>query len=356
MMNTVKILCAWGMAAMLAATASAEEASAPINLEELQKLIFLLRTHYADRAALSDAEIAAAAAAGVLQRLGATAQMLSLGEGKSAEETAVIGKQGMFKPATAYLRVAALRKNAAEEIKVALSKMTVEQPLEGMILDLRFANGDSFEDAAAVAGLFLARSKPLFVLENTNLGQKERFENTRDPLFPQTPLVVLINGETRGAVEALAATLQLHKRALLIGRASAAQCFATSDLPLDDGKLLRLATRKVALKEGETLWARPVEPEIAVRVALEEERGMVFGTAPKREKKPAPVTSVFPRSEAELLSAYESPAEPRPARPATTLEEQTDDPVLQRALDVLSAWRMFQPSSKAAASGPSAAP
>ncbi len=322
------------------------------DLKELQELITLLRAHYADRDSLSDKAITSAAMEGVLRRLGPGAHILSQAEAaKSADENApAIAKQRVFTPSVGYVRIGTFHPGVAATVEETLGKLA-KQKLNGLILDLRFANGHDFGEAAALAGLFVDKEKPLICLQAADGTTTRRFDNPREPTFANLPLILLVNGDTRGAPEALAGVLQQYKRALIIGNPSAGECFSQTDLPLGDGKVLRLATARVVVAHGTTLWPRSVEPTIVVKIEPVEEKAIVFETSPKKEKKPVYAAGSI-RSEAELLSIYETDGESPPRAASPELQEQTDDPVLQRALDVLSAWHTFQPAPTKPASTP----
>ncbi len=334
------------------ATPAMPAATKPADLKDLQKLIALLRQHYADRDTLTEATLSEAAIEGLLRKLTPTVQLVSPDSPANANPPTAIAKQRSFNPSVAYLRIGSLSSGAAKQIEDAVAK-SMETKTEGVILDLRFAEGQDYREAATVAGLFVAKDLPLLTVQSIG-ADPQKIYNTRDPVMPTTPLILLINSSTRGAPEALAATLQSHKRALVVGRDSAGEAFVQSEMPIN-GRVLRLASGKVTVASGVDLWRRPVEPQIAVRTDPAEERGIVFETALKREKKQARVTG-FIRSEAELIAQHNP--DPKKtngqgkesflqtaAKPSVDPEEQTDDPVLQRALDVLSAWKTFKPMS-----------
>ena len=335
-------------------TNAAPPASAPTptDLKDLQELISLLRTHYADPSALTNAMFNDAAIGGILHQLGPGVQLLPKTDVNPLPDkgAVAIAKQHLYSPAIGYLRIQTLQEGASKAVADAIAKWA-DQKLTGLVLDLRFADGRNFGEAAEIAGLFIPKDKPLFRLQGANPTDVQTFVNSREPLYAAIPLIVLVNHSTRGAPEALAGVLQQDKRGLIIGNPTAGEAFVQTDIPFHEKTVLRLATSKVVLASGTELWRKSLEPEIMVKVEPDEGKEFVLGTAPKKESKPVYATGNI-RSEAELLSVYQPNGESPPPKPSPELGEQTDDPVLQRALDVISALRAFRPTLNTPAAKP----
>ncbi|MBI5775441.1 MAG: hypothetical protein HZA89_17110 [Verrucomicrobia bacterium] len=108
-----------------------------------------------------------------------------------------LGKPEVFESHFARLRVESVGAGLAESIREKIKPLAAEKPLKGVVLDLRFARGDDSTEAAMVAELFLPASK-----------SKDAFT---------MPVAVLMNRETSGAAEQIAALLREKHVALLLG-------------------------------------------------------------------------------------------------------------------------------------------
>ena len=82
----------------------------------------------------------------------------------------------------------------------------------------------------------------------------------------------MVNQETAGAAEALAAVLRENDRALILGATTAGEATVGKEYPLKNGQYLRIASAGVKLGDGETLSASGVKPDIQVAVKPSEER------------------------------------------------------------------------------------
>jgi carboxyl-terminal processing protease len=89
--------------------------------------------------------------------------------------------------------------------------------LRGLILDLRWCPGGYLDDSRDVADLFLPRTAPNATVRYRNGRPDERTPHARDS-FLNLPVVVLVNDETTGGAELIAAVLQDNKRARIAGQ------------------------------------------------------------------------------------------------------------------------------------------
>jgi hypothetical protein len=154
------------------------------------------------------------------------------------------------------------------------------------------------------------------------------------------PLIVLTNGQTAGAAEALAACLKADG-ALVVGRATSGTGYEEDKLP--DGAILRFATALHRLP-GDTL-TRPVVPDIAMTVDDRDEKAALMFI--REDRVLDVIQEQAPRkrmSEATLVSgqdpewdAYLSTLEQTPVLLSLP---RVHDPVLVTALDSVRAIRL----------------
>jgi len=160
-------------------------------------------------------------------------------------------KSAVLENNVAYWSVGRIAGNLAEELEVAYRALTPTNRLVGAVLDLRFAGGDDYA-AARETAKWLASGKPACPVAG--------------------PLVVLVNGETRGAAETLARLLHETDAALIIGSPTAGAALNFKEYVLTDGERLCIAT-----PPGNPAGAdvSHVQPDIMVLVNLENERAFL---------------------------------------------------------------------------------
>lgn len=115
----------------------------------------------------------------------------------------------------AYVRLGNLVAATPDELSDILAALR-RDGLRGLILDLRWCPGGELFGSARTAELFLGegtiatvryRNQPEEVFRSTSEGKPNDF-----------PMVVLINGDSKGGAEMIAAALQDHHRAVLVGQ------------------------------------------------------------------------------------------------------------------------------------------
>jgi carboxyl-terminal processing protease len=107
----------------------------------------------------------------------------------------------------------------ALDLRKTLDSLSAEG-LRGLVLDLRGCPGGYLRQAVQVASLFL----PVDVVVATATCRVESdtvFKNVVEKPYLDFPMIVLIDGETTGGAELIAAALQDHKRAAVAGMRSA---------------------------------------------------------------------------------------------------------------------------------------
>ncbi|MBI1914571.1 MAG: PDZ domain-containing protein [Planctomycetes bacterium] len=114
----------------------------------------------------------------------------------------------------AHVRIAGLNRGVADDLREVLERH--EEALRGLILDLRWCPGGFLDEALGIAGLFLG---DVVLATVTSRNEKpHEYHNLQPKRFLDLPVVVLVNGQTSGGAELIAAALQDHKRAAVAGQ------------------------------------------------------------------------------------------------------------------------------------------
>lgn len=122
------------------------------------------------------------------------------------------------KGSIAHIQVASFNHNTAHSVVHAIEQTREEigADLKGIVLDLRNNPGGLLDQAVAVADAFLAEGR-IVSTRGRHPDSMQVFDAGGNDLAAGIPLVVLINGHSASAAEVVAAALQDHRRAILIG-------------------------------------------------------------------------------------------------------------------------------------------
>jgi carboxyl-terminal processing protease len=116
-----------------------------------------------------------------------------------------------------YLHLSDFHRGVAERVVAAIDELGRQRELRGLVLDLRFDGGGNLGECVALARAFLRRGT---IVSQRRRGREvvEAFEASPETCrFPDLPLVVLVNEHSASASEVLAAALQDHGRAAIVG-------------------------------------------------------------------------------------------------------------------------------------------
>ena len=161
-----------------------------------------------------------------------------------------LGKSAVIENNVVYFRVSRVTGSLSGELGPAGRALMATNKVAGTVLDLRFAGGDDYAAAERTAELWAAK-------------------NASRPVAG--PLVVLVNGGTSGAAEALVAALRKAGAALSIGSPTAGAAMTFKEFALKDGERLLIATTPVKV-DGQALPSGGLKPDIAVAVNADDER------------------------------------------------------------------------------------
>jgi hypothetical protein len=313
----------------------------PQNFSEVYDAV---RAHLAGA---TDAELNRAAVQGLVWALGPKVQLLTnrTEGGPAADGAALVSKTTLFDDGIGYLRVERVSDGLAEAVRAGVEQLAKTNSLKGLVLDLRYAGGNDYAAAAATADLFVRKACPLM---NWGAGMTQSQPKNRVILVP---VAALVNPQTAGAAEALAALVRQTAAGLILGGKTAGQAMMTHDYPLKNGNRLRIATAPIQLGDGSAM-SDGLQPDIPVEVSPQDERvyyadayktiasapGLAaLGTAGTAAGTNAPRRPRF--NEAELVREHREglngEGDMPVARPREPEKPVVRDPVLARALDLL---------------------
>lgn len=169
----------------------------------------------------------------------------------------------LLAPGIGYLRLYQFQQNSAEQLIAQLDAWQKQQPLEGLILDLRNNPGGLVGAAVDIVDAFI--DSGAIVSTKGRLAQSN-FSMTARPgdRLNGAPLVILINGGSASASEIVAGALQDHKRALILGKKSFGKGSVQTVLPVQGNKALKLTTALYYTPSGRSIQAEGIEPDVDV--------------------------------------------------------------------------------------------
>jgi hypothetical protein len=312
---------------------------------DFQDVYNLIRQH---AAGVSEAELNRAAVQGLIAALSPQVLLVTNDNAGNAEsEKPLINQAKVFEGDIAYLRIAHVGHGIADAVSASYEKLGSTNKISGVVLDLRYTDGTDYPSAASTADLFVGKSEPLLNWNGSLVSSHQKTNAIT------VPIAVLVNHQTAGASEALAAMLRETGSALILGGRTAGRAMLTQDYPLANGDRLRIASAPISLGDGVRLSTDGLKPDIDITVSGDDERAFyadAFFAVPKTNQPPGSSNQVasetneslerVPFNEAELVrehKAGENPdGEDKPIKHEPEVKVPiVSDPALARALDLL---------------------
>jgi hypothetical protein len=339
-------------------TSSPGRLALPVGLDVSFKEVYeLLRTNLAG---MSEAELNRAAVQGLLSQLQPQVSVLNQATAP-ADKTpgnAPAITTAVYDAAYASVRIGRFGPETARQFADAYQHLAGSNRLKGLVLDLRFATGEDYAAAAAVADNFFKSEQPLL-----DWGEGLKKSTNKSQAIGQ-PVIVLVNKKTSGAPEALAALLRAYDLGLVLGAKTAGHAGIAREFTLTNGQRLRIAAAPLKIGDNHPLALGGLAPDIEVTENPEDEQAW-FNDPYKSLAKPERVAALNGNStndtrqastnrssrrrinEAELVRMQrdgQTPdletnlviRDPAPVRPAV------QDPALARALDLLKGLAVVQ--------------
>ncbi|MFI4977068.1 MAG: S41 family peptidase [Solirubrobacterales bacterium] len=148
----------------------------------------------------------------------------------------------------------------------------------GIVLDLRANGGGLVEEARLIASIFIA--KGTIVSTRGRAQPSEVLTAAGHAISGSTPVVVLVDGNTASASEIVAAALQDHRRATIVGTHTFGKGVFQEEQPLSNGGALDITVGEYFTPNGRNLGGGGVKqgagitPEVPVRSGVDTSHGL----------------------------------------------------------------------------------
>lgn len=241
-------------------------------------------------------------------------------------------KSKLLEDGIGYVKINQFQEQTADDLSTALEKLKQEK-MNSLILDLRNNPGGLLNSAVSVTSQFLPTNK-LVVYIKGKKGDRAEYNTTDERPSYDVPMIVLVNEGSASASEIVAGALKDWNRAVILGAKTFGKGSVQSVIPLSDGSGLRLTTAIYYTPKGTSIQATGIVPDILVKLE------------PKEKGKEHPVIREKDL-ERHLENNEEKEELKEPEEMAPIEVEEKDDTQLQRAMDLLKTWKVFEKIPKA---------
>ena len=154
-----------------------------------------------------------------------------------------------------YIRHSDFTEGCYEEMRAAVERLRREGELKGLVLDYRSNGGGIMQEAVKILSMFVPKGTEVVSTKGRTADSRQAYRTESEPILPDLPLAVLVNGNTASAAEIVAGALQDLDRAVLVGQRSFGKGLVQSTRPLGYNTMLKLTTAKYYIPSGRCIQA-----------------------------------------------------------------------------------------------------
>lgn len=162
---------------------------------------------------------------------------------------------GVVKGNIGYIRLNQFVESSAADVLKALEEFQGNPDVKYLVLDLRSNGGGLVEQAVKILSYFLPKGTEVLRTRGKDVATEKIYKTQQNPVMPDIPMAVLIDGGSASAAEITAGALQDLDRAVLIGSQSFGKGLVQGTRPLPYNALLKVTQAKYYIPSGRLIQA-----------------------------------------------------------------------------------------------------
>ena len=156
---------------------------------------------------------------------------------------------GMIESNVGYVKLSSFSQTAFQSVQTEFQSLE-QNGMEFAVLDLRNNGGGLLFEAVRIVNLFVPKGELVVSTRGRVENENREFKTQETPLFPDIPLVILINDKSASASEIVAGSLQDLDRAVIIGQQSFGKGLVQRTYDLKYGSKLKVTVSKYYTPSG----------------------------------------------------------------------------------------------------------
>ena len=153
-----------------------------------------------------------------------------------------------------FIQLTSFTDGCAKEMRRAIIELK-KQGATSFVIDLRSNGGGLLNEAVDIVNLFIPKGQTIVTTKGKTKQANEVYVTTNDPIDLNSPIAILVDGETASASEIVAGSLQDLDRAVIIGSRTYGKGLVQSTREITDGGYLKLTTARYYIPSGRCVQA-----------------------------------------------------------------------------------------------------
>lgn len=189
-----------------------------------------------------------------VQRLGVD-EPLTYSFEREEVQLPAISYAGIVGDNVAYISFNEFTEHSSDEVRSTLQSLVNEQGAKALVLDLRDNGGGIIDEAVQIVNLFVKKGQTVVSTRGKAAKSERVYKTTQDALYPDLPVVLLVNHNSASASEIVSGSLQDMKRATLIGERTFGKGLVQSVRSVAYDGYIKVTTAKYYLPSGRCIQA-----------------------------------------------------------------------------------------------------
>ncbi len=187
-----------------------------------------------------------------------------------------------------YIRLSRFAATSVDELRAALKQIDADN-MQGLIFDLRSNGGGLLDQAVAIAELFVPKNSLVVYTQGKDESSRRTYRSRLDPVFPDKPLVILVDEGTASASEIVSGAIQDLDRGIVLGQTTYGKGLVQQVINFEDDAdvYLKLTTARYYTPSGRCIQRldRQGKDEAEEDLAAEETPDSLRGDTLKLEQR-----------------------------------------------------------------------
>ncbi|MNZ59593.1 Carboxy-terminal processing protease CtpA precursor [compost metagenome] len=164
-----------------------------------------------------------------------------------------------------HVTISRFAENTAEEFEAALKELQAQQPLKGLLLDMRSNPGGLLQPTIQIANRLIPKDKVILDVVYKNERRTVTYKSQQKEEWT-IPIAVLVNGLSASASEVLTAALKESAGAVVIGEQTYGKGVVQAFSQFKDGSVLTLTEAQWKTPAGIWINKQGVSPDYEVEL------------------------------------------------------------------------------------------
>ena len=153
-----------------------------------------------------------------------------------------------------YIQLGSFTEDCSKTMRRAIVELK-KQGATSFIIDLRGNGGGLLDEAIDIVNLFVPKNKIIVTTKGKTKHANETYKTTKDPIDTESPIVILVDGQSASASEIVSGALQDLDRGVIIGQRTFGKGLVQSSRQIKGGGYLKMTTAKYHIPSGRCIQA-----------------------------------------------------------------------------------------------------